>query len=68
MELEDFVIEKNDEDDDLIASERAFAKANHLKLLKEADKTRNAKRVEKAKKRKAALEAKAAATAAAGGA
>lgn len=59
VELDEFVLPKNDDDDDLIAAERAFAKQNHLKLLREADKQRNAKRVEKAEKRKAAMEAKA---------
>lgn len=63
VELDHTVLKKAEDDDDLIAAERAFAKQNHVKLLKEADKERNAKRMAKAKKRKDAEEAKAAASA-----
>jgi hypothetical protein len=61
VELDDFVIPKNEEDEDLIAAERAFAKQNHLKIMKEADKARAAKRAEKVQLRKEYMEAKAAA-------
>jgi hypothetical protein len=46
-ELEESILAMNDEDEDAIGSERKFAKANHIRVLKEADKERDARRAAK---------------------
>ena len=61
VEGDEFLLPKGEDEDAAIAEERKFAKVNHTKLLKEADKARDAKLVERKRKR-AAKSAEAAAT------
>ena len=58
----EFLLPKGEDEDAAIAEERKFSKANHTKLLKEADKAHDAKLVERKRKRDAKDAAKAAAT------
>jgi hypothetical protein len=59
-ETDETVLPLHEEDNEAIAAERKFAKANHLKLLKEADKERDERRAEKKKTRDAAKQTAAA--------
>ena len=61
VEGDEFLLPKGEDEDAAIAEERKFAKVNHTKLLKEADKARDVKLVERKRKR-AAKSAAAAAT------
>ena len=53
VEGDEFLLPKGEDEDAAIAEERKFAKTNHVKLLKEADKARDAKLAERKRKREA---------------
>ena len=53
VEGDEFLLPKGEDEDAAIAEERKFAKANHSKLLKEADKARDAKLADRKRKREA---------------